>query len=95
MRARYNRSQRKQTYMSNIERCKPAFIRPKRNMLSRKEYKKAIQVKLLGLTLANGQHMECIVSLPFDSDKWMKLIKRRVVPFVKKELPKPAMRRIV
>ena len=87
MRARYNRMHSRRTYMSASEKTKPAFMKPVKHMFSRTEYKRSVQMKLFGMTLADGSHLECVVPTPFTSEDWVSLIKRRVGPFVQRRFP--------
>ena len=62
-------------------------MKPSKHIFSRKEYKRSVQIKLSGMTLANGHHLECIVPTDFTGESWVSLIKRRVGPFVQRNYP--------
>ena len=88
MRARYHRLRAARTYMTKAERRQHAFQRPRTGRFFRcREYKKAQQLKVFGITLASGKHLVCPVKLPFDAAQWVALVRRRVGPFVRKHLP--------
>ena len=86
LRAKFLRIRAPWTYMTNAERRKPEFQRPKRWFPS-KEWKQVRKQKVFGLTTSNGKSLYFIVPKPFTSSDWAKEMKNRVVPFLKRCFP--------
>ena len=86
MRARFTRYSAPWTYMTKAERYKPAFVRPKR-MFKRCEFKKTQKGKVFAVTTSTGKLLMAHCPLPFDSDAFARIIRRRVGPFFVKEFP--------
>jgi len=74
------------TYMTEEERWKPAFTRPKR-WFKGKDYKKTIKFKVFGLTTSTGKDLVFAWPKSCTTEKWAALVKRRVIPFLQKEFP--------
>ena len=73
--------------MRPSERMKPAFARPKR-WFKKKDYKQTKQEQqVFGLTTSNGKSLCFLVPAPFSTKKWARLVKQRVIPFLKKTFP--------
>ena len=86
MRARFTRYSAPWTYMTKAERYKPAFVRPKR-MFKRCEFKKTQKGKVFAVTTSTGKLLMVHCPLPFDSDAFARIVRRRVGPFFVKEFP--------
>ena len=74
------------TYMTEEERWKPAFTRPKR-WFKGKDYKKTIKFKVFGLTTTTGKDLVFAWPKACTTEKWAALVKKRVIPFLQKEFP--------
>ena len=86
LRSRFVRYQAAWTYMNKGERGKPAFQRPKR-MFKRTEYSLVRKGKVFGLTTSTGKHLAIHCETPFSSEKFARILRRRVGPFLRREFP--------
>ena len=73
--------------MSKSEKTKLAFMKPKRHIFKRSEYKRAQKAKVFGLTTSVGTQLICHVPSRLDSKGWVKILHRRVGPFMKEAFP--------
>ena len=74
------------TYMTDKERKKPAFQRPKR-WFPKQDWKKTAKMKVFGLTTENGKGLYIPTPKPYDGTWWAKMIKSKVKPFLQKAYP--------
>ena len=72
--------------MTDKERQKPAFMRPKR-WFPKKEWQTTKSYKIWAMTTSNGKILCFGIPTPFDSDQWAVLVKKKVVPFLKRSFP--------
>ena len=82
----FKRLRASHTYMSKAERLKPAFQRPK-HWFPKKQYQKVKKVKVFGFTASTGAQLNFLVPTPWDSAVWAKLVKSKLVPWLKKIFP--------
>lgn len=73
--------------MTDAGRQKAAFARPKR-WFSAKEWKRTRKVKVLGFTSSNGRMMATAVPVPFTAAEFAKVVKEKVVPWMRRAFPK-------
>ena len=84
MKSRHARKSAPRTIMNKSEKKKPAFLKPRRKMFKRSEYKRALKAKVFGLTTSTGLQLICHVKARFTSHDWVKLVRQRVGPFLKR-----------
>ena len=86
MQPRHRQLRAKWTYMTEEERWKPAYSRPKR-WYPASEYKKVVKFKVFGLTASTGKSLVFLWPHRCTAEKWAPLVKKRVIPFLQKEFP--------
>ena len=69
------------TYMTEQERWKPAFSRPKR-WFKGSDYKKTQKFKVFGLTASTGKSLVFLWPHGCTTEKWATLVKNRDIPFL-------------
>ena len=74
------------TYMTDEEKKKPAFLRPKR-WFKKKDYKKAKHQKVFGLTTSTGKALSFLCPPEFTTEKFAIAVQSKIVPFMKKCFP--------
>jgi len=74
------------TYMTEQEKTKPAFVRPKR-WFPKKEWKLVKKQKVFGFTASTGSILAFLVPHPFTTEKWAAMIRTKVFPWLKKTFP--------
>ena len=82
----FKRLRASHTYMSQAERLKPAFQRPKR-WFPKKQWQKVKKVKVFGFTASTGAQLNFLVPTPWSSSVWASLVKSKLVPWLKKVFP--------
>ena len=87
MRARFMELRAPWTYMTDAERHKPEFQRPKQ-WFPKKQWKRVKKQKVFGITTSNGRKLAFLVPKPWTSAAWAVEIKNRVIPFLKKAFPR-------
>lgn len=87
MKARHARKSKPRTIMRKDEKAKHHFMRPRRAIFKRSEYKRAQTVKVFGLTTSTGLQLVCHLPTRFDSQSWVKLVRRRVGLFMRRAFP--------
>ena len=75
------------TIMSDAERKKADFQRPRKKIFKKAEYKNAEKAKVFGLTTSNGKVLNCITKRNPESKDFCKLIDNRIGPFMKAAFP--------
>ena len=83
---RFKRLRASWTYMNNRERHQTAFLRPKK-WFPKNEWKLTKQQKVFGMTTSNGKMLAFLIPSPFDAIKWKTLVKKKIVPFLKRSFP--------
>ena len=73
--------------MNKKEKKKIAFMKPRKHIFKRSEYKHAQKAKVFGLTTSTGLQLTCAVPLRFHGEDWVKLVRRRVGPFLQQAFP--------
>lgn len=86
LQSRFKQLRASWTYMSEKERHKPAFQRPKR-WFPHKQYKKTKKQKVFGFTASNGKMLAFLIKGKWDNNKWARLIKSKLAPWLKKTFP--------
>ena len=86
LKPRFSRINAPWTYMSQSEKHKPAFLRPKKPF-TRKDYKKSKKGKVFGLTTSHGAKFLAHVPVPFTSRAFAALLRRRLGPFLQRAFP--------
>lgn len=84
--ARFKRLRASWTYMTEKEKHKSPFLRPKK-WFGRKEWKTTKGQKIFGMTTSNGKVLAILIPSPWDAKKWQKIVKSKVTPFLKKTFP--------
>ena len=69
------------------ERKTVAFSKVRGHIFKRTEYKRSRKVKVFGLTTTTGKVLVCRTRMHPDATDWIKLVHRRVGPFLKREFP--------
>ena len=87
MKARYARKSAPRTIMHSREKKMAPFLRPKKDIFKRNEYKRAQKAKVFGLTTSAGESLLCHVPMSFRAADWVKLVKKRVGPFMRQRFP--------
>ena len=87
LRARFYELRARWTYMTQAERSKPQFQRPKK-WFPKKDWQRVKKVKVFGLTTSKGQKLAFLTDKPWNTERWAEQIKKRVVPFLKKCFPR-------
>ena len=87
MKARHKRKSAPRTIMRKGEKKKAPFLKPRRNIFKRSEYKRAQKAKVFGLTTSSGLSLLCHVPSQLRAADWVKLVKRRVGPFMLQAFP--------
>ena len=87
LKSRYERKSAPRTIMNKSEKTKVAVMKPKRHIFKRSEYKRAQKAKVFGLTTSVGTQLICHVPSRLDSKGWVKILHRRVGPFMKEAFP--------
>ena len=87
LKCRHIRKSAPRTIMRKSEKKKSAFLKPKRSIFKRSEYKRAQKAKVFGLTTTTGLQHICHVPSRLDSKTWVKVLHRRVGPFMKRAFP--------
>ena len=87
MKSRHARKSAPRTIMHKREKHKMVFMKPKRTIFKRSEYKRAQKAKVFGLTTSNGRTLICHVPLHFDSRGWVGLVRRKVGGFSERSFP--------
>ena len=75
------------TIMSKAEKTKAAFLKPKRHIFKRSEYKHALKAKVFGLTTSNGLSLVVPSTLHPKSPEWVKILRTHVRPFLAEAFP--------
>lgn len=88
MKARHKRKSAPRTIMNKKEKNKAAFMKPRAKIFKRTEYKRAEKAKVFGLTTSTGLQLTCHVPLRFEAKHWIKLVNKRVGPFLKQAFPR-------
>ena len=84
---RHARKSAPRTIMRKSEKMKAAFMKPKRSIFKRSEYKRVQKAKVFGLTTSSGQQLICHVPARLDAKGWIKVLHKRVGPFMKEAFP--------
>ena len=87
MKARHKRKSAPRTIMNKKEKKKIVFMKPRKHIFKRSEYKHAQKAKVFGLTTSTGLQLTCAVPLRFHAEDWVKLVRRRVGPFLQQAFP--------
>ena len=87
MKARRARKSAPRTIMSRHEKKTRPFLKPRKAIFKRSEYKRAQKAKVFGLTTSTGASLICHVPTKFCAADWVKLIRRRVGPFMREQFP--------
>ena len=87
MKDRHARKSAPRTIMSKKEKKTPAFMKPRKHIFKRKEYRRARGAKIFGLTTSTGEQLICHVPSRLDAADWVRLVQRRVGPFMKAAFP--------
>ena len=88
LKRRHVRKSAPRTIMRKSEKKKKsAFLKPKRSIFKRSEYKRAQKAKVFGLTTTTGLLLICHVPSRLDSASWVKVLHRRVGRFMKRAFP--------
>ena len=88
MKERHARKSAPRTIMHKDERPKPEFMKPRKHIFKRSEYKRVRKVKVFGLTTSNGQSLIAHVPACLDAPKWIAFVRKRLGPFMKQAFPK-------
>ena len=72
--------------MTEAERFKPAFLRPKR-WFKQKDYKKTLRFSVFGLTTSNGRTLVLPWPPGTTAEMFAVMVKKRIVPFLRKSFP--------
>lgn len=91
MKARHKRKSAPRTIMHQREKKKAAFLKPRRSIFKRSEYKRAQKAKVFGLTTSTGASLVCHVPAKPRAADWVKLVKKRVAPFMQQAFPNRKM----
>lgn len=75
------------TYMSEKERMKPEFLRPKR-WFKKKDWSKTRKLKIWGMTTSNGKLQAVKCDAPFNAVKFATLVRTKIGPFLKRAFPR-------
>ena len=86
LKARFEQLRAPWTYMTLAESKKAAFLRPKR-WFKQKDYKKVQKQKAFGLTTSTGATLAFLWPKGCTTEQWAKLVKKRVIPFLKRTFP--------
>jgi transposase len=86
LQARFKQLRAPWTYMSDKERHKPAFQRPK-HWFPKKQWEKVKKQKVFGFTASNGKMLAFLVNGDWNTAKWSRLIKSKLAPWLKKTFP--------
>ena len=62
-------------------------MKPRRSIFKRSEYKRAQKAKVFGLTTSTGASLVCHVPAKPRAADWVKLVKKRVAPFMQQAFP--------
>ena len=87
MKARHARKSAPRTIMSKKERRHANFTKPRKHIFKRSEYKRTQQVKVFGLTTSNGKLLICRAPKNPDANDWIRLVEKRVGPFMREAFP--------
>ena len=87
MKARRARKSAPRTIMSRHEKKTRPFLKPRKAIFKRSEYKRAQKAKVFGLTTSTGASLICHVPTKFCAADWVKLIRRRLGPFMRGRAP--------
>jgi hypothetical protein len=74
------------TYMTKAEKKLPAFVRPKR-WFPKSQYKFVKKQKVFGFTASSGKMLAFLVPSPWSTEKWARLVKTQLAPFLKAAFP--------
>ena len=86
LQARFKRLRAPWTYMTNAERKKPDFQRPKK-WFAKKEWSLVKKQKVFGFTSSTGRQLVFLVPTPWTSQVWSVLIKSKLLPWLKRTFP--------
>ena len=87
MKTRHKRKSAPRTIMHQRERKKAPFLKPRSHVFKRSEYKCVQKVKVFGLTTSAGASLLCHVPTQLRAADWVKLVKRRIGPFMRQAFP--------
>lgn len=83
---RFKRYRATWTYMTEKERNKAAFQRPKR-WFPKKDWVKTKGQKIFGMTTSNGKILAIKMPTPYNNYIWKRLVTSKIVPFLKRAFP--------
>ena len=95
MKALHARKSAPRTIMSRRQRQLTAFQKPRRKIFKRKEYKRVKKAKVFGITTSAGDELICHVPRHPIFEDWVKLVKKRVGPFLQSCFPNLKVRTIL
>ena len=87
LRARFAQLRAPWTYMTQAEKWKPDFVRPKR-WFPKKDWKKVKKQKVFGLTTSTGKILAVLVPSKWSSEAWAKILAKNVYPFLREAFPR-------
>ena len=87
MKAKHKVKSCSRTIMSQAERNKSIFLKPRHKVFTRTEYKRARKAKAFGLTSSTGQSLVIASPLNPKTGDWVKMVRRRVSDFLEQCFP--------
>ena len=86
LQSRFQKLRAPWTYMTNKEKKKGPFLRPKR-WFPKKDWKKTKKQKVFGMTTSNGKKLTFLVPRPWTGEQWAVAVRTRVAPFLRRSFP--------
>ena len=75
------------TYMTEAERTKAPFLRPKR-WFKKADYSRTKKQKIFGLTTSSGKVLAVPCPTPMTGDKFAQMVRQKIKPFLKRAFPR-------
>lgn len=89
LRPRLSQLRARWTYMSDAERKKPEFQRPRR-WFKQADYKKTKKQKVFGMVTSNGKVLAVPCQTPMTAERFAELVRQKISPFLKRAFPRKA-----
>lgn len=77
------------TYMTDAERKKPEFQKPKR-WFKKADYSRTKKLKVFGMVTSNGKVLAVPCPTPMTAERFAELVRRKIKPFLKRAFPRKA-----
>ena len=88
MKDRYARKSAPRTIMHKTERAQPEFMKPRKKIFKRSEYKRVRKAKVFGLTTSTGAKLVAHVPARLTARSWIRFVHKRLGPFMQDTFPR-------